>query len=388
MKARFLLSALLAAQAGLLPLQAQIRDIPVIDAVTEAKRQGVNENTRLALSPAGRSNKRQAEASPDQAGASELYRGVIRKYTWYVGVGSPLSEEEASRLPYYFRLSMKNPQGHWQHLEALHRDTLTTRHNLSTYVLDKQYDRDGRNAEWRKRLQSVAQWIQIPGLDGNEMIEERAYDAEGNMMYSFLPVRNADGRVTGSYNDAWGMPADLREDTTTTYGSVVCITYDTAGRDSIVDFLDGQGLRKYNSNGVYQQRYIYDADDRLLMSTSHNVVGDYITDNWGNCGIRYTYDDENHTRLLTVVDRNLLPMRMPTGRADGTQTYISCEIRTDRWGRDEECLMKGIMGQADSTRSGLHRIVYRYDEEGNLQETLYYDLENQPMTEAQARKNN
>ena len=39
MKARFLLSALLAAQAGLLPLQAQIRDIPVIDAVTEAKRQ-------------------------------------------------------------------------------------------------------------------------------------------------------------------------------------------------------------------------------------------------------------------------------------------------------------------------------------------------------------
>ena len=81
-------------------------------------------------------------------------------------------------------------------------------------------------------------------------------------------------------------------------------------------------------------------------------------------------------------------MRMPTGRADGTQTYISCEIRTDRWGRDEECLMKGIMGQADSTRSGLHRIVYRYDEEGNLQETLYYDLENQPMTEAQARKNN
>ena len=388
MKARFLLSALLAAQAGLLPLQAQIRDIPVIDAVTEAKRQGVNENTRLALSPAGRSNKRQAEASPDQAGASELYRGVIRKYTWYVGVGSPLSEEEASRLPYYFRLSMKNPQGHWQHLEALHRDTLTTRHNLSTYVLDKQYDRDGRNAEWRKRLQSVAQWIQIPGLDGNEMIEERAYDAEGNMMYSFLPVRNADGRVTGSYNDAWGMPADLREDTTTTYGSVVCITYDTAGRDSIVDFLDGQGLRKYNSNGVDQQRYIYDADDRLLLSTSHNVVGDYTADNWGNCGIRYTYDDENHSRLLTVVDRNLLPMRMPAGRADGTQTYISCEIRTDRWGRDVECLMKGIMGQADSTRSGLHRIVYRYDEEGNLQETLYYDLENQPMTEARALKNN
>ena len=110
MKARFLLTALLAAQAGLLSLQAQIRDIPVIDAVTEAKRQGVNENTRLALSPADRSNKRQAEASPDQAGASELYRGVIRKYTWYVGVGSPLSEEEASRLPYYFRLSMKNPQ--------------------------------------------------------------------------------------------------------------------------------------------------------------------------------------------------------------------------------------------------------------------------------------
>lgn len=387
MNLRHSLLALLLATVGSAGVSGQIRNIPIIEEISDAKAEGVNQSTRLQIPAPRPASGRKVASKPKKGADFELYRAVVRKHTWYVGVGAPLSEEAASHLPYYYKFSMKNAQGHWQHLEALQGDLLTAAHPLTPYVLDKQNDTDMRNEDWRRKLKTVAQWIQIPDLGGNLVVEERAYDAAGNMVYSFIPVLNADGRVTGSYNDAWGMPADLREDSTTTYGSVVRITYDRAGRDSIIDYLDGQGLRKYNADGVDQQRYLYDAHDRLVQVTSHNAVGDYLTDNWGNCGVRYTYLPGDTLYTVTILGADLAPMRMPALRADGTQTYVCCEVRFDRWGRVAERIVKTAEGAADATLSGLHRIAYRYSESGQLQEVSYYDLSGRPMTEAAARQN-
>ena len=45
-----------------------------------------------------------------------LYRNLVRQYTWLVGQGEPITQEVANHLPYYFKLSMKNEKGHWQHI--------------------------------------------------------------------------------------------------------------------------------------------------------------------------------------------------------------------------------------------------------------------------------
>lgn len=360
-------------------LNAQIRSISVI---SEAKRQGTNQSTRLVLtSPAEKQSKK-------KNGAEDfvLYREVIRKYTWFEGVGAPISQEVANYLPFYYKMSMKNENGHWQHIEAMHQDKMTTRHKQTTYVLDKQNDDDGNNKEWIDKLRTVAQWFITSDLDGDEVVEERAYTDQGDLVYSFMPIKNADGRITGSYNDAWGLPADMREDPAATYGSVVCITYDKCGRDSIIDFLDGQGLRKYNSNGVDQQRYIYDDKDRVVLATSHNMVGDYIIDNWGNCGNRYVYDDANNKYSIIRVDKELKPMRMPSTRADGTRTFIRCDIKRDVWGRDVEAIMLDADGRADATNTGIHKIMHQYDNTGNILSTLYYGLDGQMVNKEKAFK--
>ena len=208
-----------------------------------------------------------------------------------------------------------------------------------------------------------------------------AYDKDGNLVYSFIPVRNADGRVTGSYNDAWGLPVDMREDVNNTYGSVVCITYDHCGRDSIIDYLDGEGLRKFNSNGVDQQRYLYDNNDRTVLVTSHNMVGDYANDNWGNCGNRYIYDDRGNKYSKIRVDRNLVPMKMPSKRADGTRTFTRCDIHLDTWGREVEAVMLDAEGNPDTTSTGIHRILYEYNDKGVLLSTTYLNLQGEKLRE-------
>lgn len=363
----FITSMVLLAYA--LIVSSQVREISVI---SDAKKKGTNQSTRLVLTIP--SSKRLSDNKVEEY---VLYRDIIRKYSWYEGVGTPISQETANHLPFYYKLSMKNNHGHWQHIEAMHQNEMTSNHSLNTYVLDKRNDNDNNCKEWIDKLKTVAQWFITSDLSGNEVVEERAYTSKGDLVYSFMPIKNEDGRITGSYNDAWGLPADMREDDTTTYGSVVCITYDSCGRDSIVDFLDGQGLRKYNSNGVDQQRFLYDNQDRIVLITSHNMVGDYTIDNWGNCGNKYEYDDVNNKYSIIRVDKELKPMRMPSKRADATRTFIKCDIRKDRWGRDVEAVMLDEEGKFSQTSSGIHRIVYDYDNKGNLVSSKYYDINGQ-----------
>ena len=306
-----------------------------------------------------------------------LYRDVVRRYTWLEGLGEPITQEVANHLPYYFRLSMKNNAGHYQMVEALHGNALTTDHPLSSYILDKYNDTDEKNQEWRKRLLTVGQWLFYSDLSGKNVVEERAYEAKSDnaqLVYAMQVVQNDSTHVTLTYLDSWGLPADMNEDDSYTYGSVVYITYDKNGCDAIVDYLDGEGYRKSNTNGVDQERYVYDEQYRRIQITSNNCVGDYAIDNWGNCGVQYIYDDINNTYSIIHIDENLQPMRMPSMRANDESTYIRCDISKDKWGRISEEVFLTENGEKDTTLSGIHRIMYYYSDDGKLIQKKYYDI--------------
>lgn len=309
-----------------------------------------------------------------------LYRDVVRCYTWLVGVGDPISQNEANCLPYYYRLSMKNEQGHYHLVEAMHGNSLTTVHPLSTYILDKN-DGTKYNQEWKEQLKKVGKWMFYSDISGENVVEERAFDAKehnASLIYSMLPVRTDFNHVTISYLDAMGYPADMNENNDFTYGSVVRITYDSKGYDSIIDFLDGAGYRKTNTDGVDQQRYIYDDKGRVLLATSNNCIGDPVADNWGNCGVKYTYNDADNSYKITYLDSNLSPMRMPSGRAGAEDTFVCCLIKKDKFGRKAEAIMTDESGNNDTTLSGIHRIVYNYTNDGQVS-IEYFDLDNKKI---------
>ncbi len=221
-----------------------------------------------------------------------LYAGVTRRYTWLEGVGKPLTQKEADKLPYYYRFSLKNRAGHYQQVEAMHASALTTDHPLGTYILDKDYVGNDSNREWCERLRRVGKWIIYCDASGEQMLEERAFEAKkdgANLVYCMQPVRTDSLHTTIAYLDAWGYPADMNETAENTYGSVVRVTYDAQGHDSVVDFLDGEGYRKLNVYGVDQQRNVYDGAGRLVRTTNHNCVGDPAEARDGTYSVDYTY---------------------------------------------------------------------------------------------------
>lgn len=306
-----------------------------------------------------------------------LYRDILRRHTWIEGWGEPISQDVANHLPFYYRFSMLNKAGHYQLIEAMHGDSLTTKHSMGTYIIDPTDETLNQNHVWKKQLRTVGQWLLFSDHSGEHLIEERAYEAkskDANLVYVMQAVQNDDRHVTISYLDSWGYPADMNESVAYTYGSVVYITYDDKGRDAIIDYLDGEGLRKKNTDGVDQTRYEYDEKDRVILMTSNNCVGDYAMDNWGNCGMRYLYDDNKNSLTSICIDNYLRPMRMPSIRADEEKTFIRCDTQKDKWGRKVEDVFLTEEGLNDSTSSGIHRITYSYSSAGVLVGKSYYDI--------------
>lgn len=340
-------------------------------------RQSFNKSTRLVLETPPVTKSRGSNGSKSASLPQKdyvLYRNIVRQYSWLVGQGEPITQEVANHLPFYYRLSMKNEKGHWQHIEAMHGDTLTTHHNQDPYFINRDYDGAIADKDWFVKVNSIAQWFITCNLTGDVVVEERAYTKNGDMVYGFIPIRNDEKHITGSYIDAWGYPVDMNENEEFTYGSVVYITYDEQGGDYIVDYLDGEGYRKPNSNGVDQERTLYDDRMRPVRRTSHNCIGAYMKDNWGNCGILYEYASDSQSYTVTIVDETLEPMRMPEFRADDTQTYIRCKVLLDEWGREIEKIMLTEDNKPDATLSGIHRIVYQYAENGIIASRTFYDI--------------
>ena len=351
--------------------------IPWVEAqqIDHFKPKSPNVNTKLELIQNNRKGNKTQNKEPDYA----LYRSITHKFSWIVGVGDHITQEVANHLPYYFKLALKNKQGHWQHILAMHGDSLTSHHNLGTYILDPENDTSEENREWRDKLSLVCQWYLTSDISGEHVVEERAYDKDGYMVYGFQPIHNGHNRVVGSYINGYGYPVDIAESEDYTYGNVVMITYDKFGYDSIIDYLDGKGLRRFNNDGVDQRQNIYDSKGRLLQSTSNNAVGDYMIDNWGNCGNLYKYNDAENSYTITRIDSELKPMRMPTGRAGYLDTYIHCKVMLDHWGREKEKIFLDDKGNPDTTLQGIHRVVFEYSDNGILLNEKYFDLNEKPM---------
>lgn len=360
--------------------------LALLPAVAAAQNKSLRELSSTSHNAAARLNTERPRVAPrSQAKGADsgkkepdylLFRNVVRKNSWLVGQGEPISQDVADKLPYYFRLSMKNDKGHYQFVEALRGQNLTTMHPLTPYILDKDNRLEGEPesvSEWRQKIGTVGQWMLTADLSGENMIEERAYEAvekNANLIYVFQPVKIDANHAIASYLNDWGLPVDINESDDHYYGNVVQITYGATGLDSIVDFLDGRGLRRYNEFGVDQVRYAHDRNDRLTAHTNHNVVGRPMSDLYGHCGELIEYAGSGPDYTLTFVDTEMRPM-VYHSNVFGL-TFSKARMTHDRFGRLESVEVVDGPGIADGDERPVRRISVSYDPKGNPTVTKEY----------------
>ena len=266
----------------------------------------------------------------------ECYSNIVKQNGWFRGVDKPISLSSASHSQVYYKFSNMNDVGHWTRMQAFNGyHKLTTNHSIGTYLVN-QFDESDHNLdkEWKEKLKTVCQWEFFSDNSGNDVIQEIGLDELGNVVYVYIPVRNGN-KIYGGFFDSWGKPISMRlqNDSVKSEANYVSVTLDENGYENILEFTDAGGYRKYNKDGVYATRYIYDKSGHKVKEESLNMLGEPTIDAWGNCGYITKYDSKGNAIESYYIDDKGNPMRMPVLR-EGSRKIFKTKYEYDKWGRN------------------------------------------------------
>ena len=302
----------------------------------------------------------------------ERYAEVVKRYGRWEGYGRKLTEEQASHLTYYYRLTYVAGAKYPSQMEALdgyHK--LTTGHGIGTYLANQNDNNDKTvDKAWQKKLGTVCQWDFIYNKKGDIAVE-RAYDGDGNLVYAYHPVKIGN-RVAGTFTDAWGMPARLRQDSC---AQVVFVSYDENGFESLHEFYDEQGYRQKNKDGAYMVRIQNAKDGHALSKASCSITGELMMDAFGNCGMLAEYDADGKEISETNMDNHWNPIRIESGIDTFYYNMIKRNYDYDIYGRCTKMWFSDLENQPDTNLVGIHSMEMGYNSRGQRTSFAYKDLE-------------
>lgn len=310
-----------------------------------------------------------------------------KQYGWFAPVGI-ISKDVASHRNLSFRFTHKNAQGNWCKMELIDGYGNYTTGGISPYILKVTSAESDSLAdkEWVGKIKTSCIFEFIADPTGKNVIQERAYDKNKNIIYTYsrTPIgKNENGRnqFVGSYRDFYGLPAEMRKDTTNTYtyGTLVMLTEDVWGNDSIVEYMDAKGVKKLNSDSVAMEVFVCDKDGNLLKQQSCDSRGNLVIDNWGNCGIEFTVNDKHLTTSATYMNDKWKPMRMPMRRevsSSFAHNTIKQIYKYDKYYRQIETSFHLYDDSPDQNVNGAHKQVWTFDDYGNTTNMAFYDLQN------------
>lgn len=307
-----------------------------------------------------------------------------KQHGWFAPVRT-ISKEEASHRSFTYRFTKRNAQGNWCKMELIDGyGNYTATGGMSPYILKiGSADTDSlANTDWVDKIKTECIYEFIADPTGKNVIQERAYDKDMNIIYTYsrTPIgKDSSGhnRYVGSYKDYYGLPAEMRKDTTNTYtyGTLVMLTEDIWGNDSIIEYMDAKGLKKPNSDGVAMEVFVCNKDGLQLKQQSRDSDGSLKIDNWGNCGIEYVWNDDHTLASATYMNDKWEPMRIPGLRTtNGSDNVIQARYKYDQYAREIERSYYTSDGKPDVNLTGIHKFTVIYDNYGNLAEQRYYDI--------------
>lgn len=317
-------------------------------------------------------------AAPDTA-TEAFYMNCVKQHGWMRGLGKPISREHASHLSSYLRFSCKNKAGHWTRIECFDGYGRLATQQMGIYLVDLQNTTDSLevglpfvDAEWHKKLEQVVRWELVSDATGEHCVQENAYDANGQLVYSYIPVKVADNKYMGHYVDAWGMPAMLLRSDGAQY---VIIEWDENGYEKTISYIGKDGLPKKNGWYSYMKRYTYSKEGFRLSSMSCMPDGRYMIENDGTCGQRVaSLDEYGHPLIITNYDIHNLPVRA----SKKNEEWVRLTVKYDSLGRSVRAEYSLPDGTPDTTAYGVHYSTIEYNDRGKMVKAVHYGLDGKP----------
>ncbi len=305
-----------------------------------------------------------------------LYMYSVKQHGWTRGLGKPITEEHARHLPSYLRFSRKNKAGHWTRVENLNGRGQLENNNMSTYLLNPFYDgdADSTDPEWVKKLKTVVRWEFVDDESGRHCIRENAFDAKGNLVYSYIPIPVGENRYMGHYVDAWGQPARFRGSTGAQF---VVVQWDENGYEAEISYIGKDGFPKPNIWGEYMTRQEHDKNGFVTRKMSCAPDGSFMIDASGNSGQTTISDDYGNELITTNVDVLGRAIRIPVNDQN-TSDFIQRRAAYDKWQRKQRVTYHLADGTPDTTSTGVHGYEVSYNDHGQQTSTRYIDLKGRP----------
>lgn len=196
-----------------------------------------------------------------------------KQHGWFMPMDT-ISKEVASHINLSFRFTHKYPSGYWGKMESIDGYGKLRTTAMSPYILKiGSADSDDKaQQEWVEKLKTCCIYEFVADPSGKVIIQERAYDKDMNLIYAFSRVPVGKRTFVGSYKDSYGLPAEMRKDPTFSYGTLVGLTEDQWGNDSIVEYIDSKGKAKPNSDDAAMEVFVCDKYGHILKQQSSNTL--------------------------------------------------------------------------------------------------------------------
>lgn len=332
----------------------------------------VTTGSRSSVSPI---NVTPPKAEPDTVYAFQ----TTKRNGWFAPLGL-LTKEQATHRSQSFMFTGRNNKGHWTKMESINGYGNHVPSGISPYIMKLNSDLDShQNEEWKEKLAGSCIFEFIPDATGENIVQERAFNKDGELLYSYSPISIGDRRIIGSYRDINGYPAEMRKDADHAFGTLVLITQDEYGHDHIIQNIDSKRQPKPNSDGAYAEIYDYDKAGHVIMQRSIDEFGNNMIDNYGNCAVLAEYDNRHNVIRQTFLDEKLQPMKMPNTSGSSNSGVI---VHNREY--DQNCNLTTVYytlpdGTPAANDYGSHRCDSKYDDRGNQIELISYDIEGNPI---------
>jgi TPR repeat protein len=292
---------------------------------------------------------------------------TAKQHGWFIPV-QIISKKDASKRD-HVRFTRKNKAGHWCRIEYLTSYGKPNVGLFQPYIVKIYSSTDTLvNQTWKDRLSTGYRIDMISDALGKNVIQERAYDANEELIYSFSVTPYSDNLYVGSYKDYCGLPTEMRQEKGYSYGTLIAIHRDKWGNDSVLQYIDSKGYTRPNSDGAYKEVFVRDKNGNLLKNQSYNANNKLTMDNCGNCGVEYTYDSNNNFISTIYMDDKWHPMKIPS-----ENDVIKTLYEYDKYNRRICERYVDMDNNPMPNRLGTCSQYYEYDNRGNLTKRYAFD---------------
>lgn len=306
------------------------------------------------------------------------YEDVVLCYEWPEGINS-ISESQVKHRPLSYKLEKKGALcSHWTTVTAVNGLLLPNVDNAFNQVFLETDANSLRNLDkkYQKMLKTVVSWEFISDASNSNIIQQKAYNKKGELIYSFSFTDNKiiDGKLRGCvglYTNAAGYPIQSYKNG----ANNVKITLDENGYRCKVDFYDAWGNRDRDNNCVYTYKMESSSDGLLQEKGAINEKGIYVYDSQNNSVIKYLYKNSKLTEQQYCNPQGKLENNN-YGYAVEKNEYDN-ENRLSKKSYYDQKLNKALISKMQ--KAEYHAIMYTYDSRGFISEITYLDVNNNPI---------